>query len=273
MKCTKMIRVLVFLIAFISVGLLFQNCAKNPNLPQYSQQQSSSGSGSTSSASTGTPSNTPQNQIPPPTVAQPVSANYTVTAGQSLVVQATANGSGLTYQWYDNGQALTSGANGYAFSSTGDQLSIANVVGADAGNYSVTISNSAGSINESFSIIVNQPAPTVPPPVITVGPANVTVNNFASTYMVGQTSSNKVTFSVQVSGSNLSYQWYHNGSAISGANAATYSFAMTSSSQEGTYSVAVSNPAGTVSAQAQLTVVICTQGSFGLIYCNGTLYN
>lgn len=88
------------------------------------------------------------------------------------------------------------------------------------------------------------PMPTAPQ--ITVQPAGQTV-------AVGQTA----TFSVTATGSApLSYQWSKGGAAISGATASTYTTPATTSADNGsTFSVVVSNPAGSVtSSNATLTI-------------------
>jgi hypothetical protein len=60
-------------------------------------------------------------------------------------------------------------------------------------------------------------------------------------------------------GGTLAYQWRKGGTAISGATAATYSIAATSTSDAGSYDVIVSNSAGSVtSAAATLTVAAAT---------------
>lgn len=91
------------------------------------------------------------------------------------------------------------------------------------------------------------PAPvSMVAPQITAQPANQSVS-------AGQTAS----FSVTATGSApLSYQWRRNGSAISGATAASYTTPATTSADNGaSFTVAVSNSAGSVTSQpAVLTV-------------------
>ena len=55
--------------------------------------------------------------------------------------------------------------------------------------------------------------------------------------------------SVTVAGGDMSYQWYQNGAAISGATASTYSKASTST-DAGSYTVTAMNPAGSVTSNA-----------------------
>ncbi|CAN6484205.1 unnamed protein product [Victoria cruziana] len=86
---------------------------------------------------------------------------------------------------------------------------------------------------------------TVSAPTISTQPASQTVSS-------GGTAS----FSVTASGSGtLSYQWYKDSTAISGATSSSYSISSVSSSDAGSYYVVVSNSAGSVtSSTATLTV-------------------
>lgn len=82
------------------------------------------------------------------------------------------------------------------------------------------------------------------PPVITTQPASQTV-----------TAGGAVTFNVVASGSPTSYQWFFNSAPISGATGVSFTLTNVQSADAGTYTVAVSNSAGTVvSSAATLTV-------------------
>jgi len=87
-------------------------------------------------------------------------------------------------------------------------------------------------------------AATGSPPVITTQPVARTVSAGATT-----------TFSVSATGGILSYQWYFNGNAISGATGADYTIAGAQAANAGSYHVVVSNFYGSVtSATVQLSV-------------------
>jgi hypothetical protein len=58
------------------------------------------------------------------------------------------------------------------------------------------------------------------------------------------------TFSVLATGSGLTYQWRKDGVAISGANASSYSITGAQASHVGSYTVVVSNTAGSVTSSA-----------------------
>ncbi|ARB90967.1 immunoglobulin I-set domain protein [Legionella longbeachae] len=85
---------------------------------------------------------------------QPVS--QTVTAGQSVTFSVTASGTTpLFYQWYFNGLAI-SGA-------TAASYTIASVAAADAGNYTVSVSNVAGNVtSNAATLTVNLPPAATP---------------------------------------------------------------------------------------------------------------
>jgi len=82
------------------------------------------------------------------------------------------------------------------------------------------------------------------PPVITTQPSSLNAS-------VGGTA----VFTVSASNTPTSYQWHFNGSAISGATTATYTVTSVTQAHAGSYSVTVSNSAGSVtSASATLNV-------------------
>jgi hypothetical protein len=94
----------------------------------------------------------------PAIVTQP--APRAVLAGQTATFAVTATGSApLGYQWQTNGFSLHDG--GSISGSTSNILSIANVSPANAANYSVVITNSAGSTNSSSAALTVSAPPSV----------------------------------------------------------------------------------------------------------------
>jgi|GEM_PF-2414939 len=167
--------------------------------------------------------------VAPSITAQP--APQTVIAGQSVSFSVSATGSGpLSYQWKKNGTSI--------FGATSSTLTLSSASVSDAGNYSVVVGNTAGSVTSvSVALTVNS-APIAPS--ITAQPTSQAV-----------TAGQSVSFSVAASGSgSLSYQWKKNGANIAGATAATFTLSNTSSSDAGTYSVVVTNNAGSVTSVA-----------------------
>lgn len=172
--------------------------------------------------------------------AQP--ANQTVTAGQTATFTVAATGTApLSYQWQKNGAAI-SGATSASYTTPATSTS-------DSGTaFKVVVTNSAGSATSNSATLTVNTAQVAPS--ITTQPANQTV-----------TAGQAATFSVVATGTTpLSYQWQKNGSAISGATAASYTTPATTSSDNGaTFQATVSNSIGSVTSNsATLTV---TSGS------------
>ena len=84
------------------------------------------------------------------------------------------------------------------------------------------------------------------PPQIVTQPQSQTV-----------TANSSVRFTVSASGTPvLSYQWYFNGTALNGANAATYTVQSVTEVDQGNYSVRVSNELGSAESQAAMLTVV-----------------
>lgn len=97
-------------------------------------------------------------------------------------------------------------------------------------------------------------------PVILTQPANQSV-------MAGQTA----TFSVVAGGTSpLSYQWYRNGNAISGATSASYTTPRTKIADNGDiFTVTISNAEGTLNSQEAILTVSPTRGFYlGSVYAH-----
>jgi hypothetical protein len=96
--------------------------------------------------------------LPKPAITlQPESITNTVGGGVTFSVTATNPGgspSALTYQWYKNGEAILTGTN--------PNLIILPLTIAEAGNYTVVVSNSYGAVTSSIaSLTVNKANPTI----------------------------------------------------------------------------------------------------------------
>lgn len=172
-----------------------------------------------------------------PTITQQP-ASLAVNEGQAAAFSVTADGTGpLTYQWQRNGQPIP-GAGGATY-----QIAAASM--ADAGaQFSVVVSNTAGSVTSNPATLNVNPVPQAP--AITQQPANVTV-------AAGQ----MATFAVVATGSApLAYQWQRNGTPIPGATGASYTTAATTAGDNGaTFRVVVSNGMGSATSNdATLTV-------------------
>ena len=183
--------------------------------------------------------------ISSPTVVVPP-ANQTVAAGSNVSFTVTAAGSApLYFQWLKNNSPLANCAN--VAGATSATLTLAAVTSGDAANYSVTISNSLGSITSSAAILTV----AIPPTIITP------LENLTAT------ASSNVTFTVAASGSApLIYQWRKNGALlanggnVSGATTSSLTLANVTANEATSYSVTITNAVGSVSSSASLTVLV-----------------
>ena len=178
-----------------------------------------------------------QHGTPPTITTQPASLG--VVAGSDAAFAVAARGTEvLSYQWRLDGTPIAG--------ATGPVLRLSAVGAASAGGYSVVVSNAAGSAASDTAILtVSTGAPTPVAPTIVTQPAAVVVH-------AGDTA----TFAVGVSGSGpLSFAWRKDGAPIAGATSAALTLVGVASSDAGSYSVTVTNGAGTVtSADAALVV-------------------
>ena len=157
--------------------------------------------------------------------------------GSAVNFTVLASGSGtLFYQWQHNGLDIAR--------ATSSTLALANVQLADAGTYTVLVSNAGGTVSSSASLSVTTGG-TVPPPVILTGPQSQTVPVGGDT-----------TLTVVASGEQLTYQWQHEGSNIAGASNSSLPLSDVQSSDAGTYTVVVSNPGGSVTSDPAVLTVI-----------------
>ncbi|WP_211102049.1 discoidin domain-containing protein [Nitrospirillum pindoramense] len=169
-------------------------------------------------------------------VTQPQDQTVTVSQSATFTV-LTAGSTPLTYQWQRGGVAIP-GATGYSYTTPVTALTDNGAL------YSVVVSNASGTSVTSKSALLSVVPPTVPAIVAQPQPQTV---------IAGQNAA----FSVTATGSPvLRYQWYRNGTAISGATASVYNTPVLTLADNGaSFTVVVTNTAGTVtSAAAVLTV-------------------
>ncbi len=172
-------------------------------------------------------------QLPPEIIQHPQSL---VTTGYTTVIMTVA-ASGtepIYYQWLFNGIPIQGATN--------TVLTIANVDKSNEGNYTVIVYNSAGS-----SISSNASLTLMMPPFIEQHPQSTNILEKATNI-----------FTVKATGdSPLFYQWLFNGDPISGANSSSLIITNTSETDEGDYSVIVTNQYGiAISEPAHLTVLV-----------------
>ncbi|MFZ0828064.1 MAG: immunoglobulin domain-containing protein [Verrucomicrobiia bacterium] len=183
--------------------------------------------------------------IPPAITLQPT--NQTVGAGSTITFVVTATGTApLSYQWQvDETNLLVDG--GQISGATTNVLTITNVQTTNIGNYTVTITNAGGSVTSTNALLTV----TNIPPAIIVQPTNQTAG-------LGST----VTLTVLATGTApLSYQWQMNetnlvdGGQFSGSISNILIISNVQLTNDGTYTVTITNLAGSVtSSNALLTV-------------------
>ena len=173
-----------------------------------------------------------------PVISQEPENQYQVTNGTVTFAARGAGLYGVTYQWQTNGMNLP-GANNAT-------LTVSNVTVAKLGNYEVVVTDNGGmgSITSSNVNITLVTAPainseTLPTNQLALAGASLTLTAAASA-------------PGQFEGFPLAYQWQFDGTNIAGATSASDTFPATNS---GTYSLIVSNAAGSTVVSWQVAVL------------------
>ncbi len=142
------------------------------------------------------------------------SINNILCSGSSISLSANI-GTGLTYQWYRGGGAISGAVSAnYSTSSTG--------------NYTCIVSNSCGSTTSNTITLIDGNPPT----------GNIIATGGATRFCDGAS----VTINAE-GGAGITYQWRRNGINISGATAQTYTVI-----SSGAYTCAVTNTCGTTNS-------------------------
>lgn len=177
----------------------------------------------------------------------------TLCQGQNGTLTVTATGTNLTYQWRLNGNPIAG--------ATSSNLTISAVTPSQAGNYTVVITNSCGSVTSSSASLVVNTAPT-----ITSQPSSAIVCQGGS-----------VTLSASFSGTPSAYQWKRNGVVIPGATSAILTISSAQQSDEGNYTLDYTTTCGILTSQSafidvQITPTIVQQPT-GANICVGQTLN
>ena len=165
---------------------------------------------------------------------QPVGA--VLTQGDNYLLQVEASGAApLTYQWRKDAVPVAGATNA--------SLALTAIKAADAAGYSVVVTNAQGSATSAVAVISVVAAAVAPSFASPPGAQSATAGT-------------DVTFAVVAAGTApFTYQWLRGGQALPGATGATLTLRNVQKTDEGSYSVAVSNAGGTaVSGGAALTV-------------------
>jgi hypothetical protein len=228
----------------------------NPNIGQSGTQiyvavsNSVGGASSTPVTLTVSPPGPPANIVVTP-------GSQTINAGATATFTASVVGAPqLYYGWTQNGIPLTDSGN--ISGSATATLTITGAVAANDGSYEVLVTNSLGYGSNAISATLQ-----VVDPAIETGPMGATNLPGAAGPVLSVTATGSGT---------LTYQWYSNNVAITGANSSTYTVPSSGSTTQASYTVTVSNGSGNSTTSAA-TVVSFTPVLLwdGFNYPNGNL--
>lgn len=164
-------------------------------------------------------------------------ASVLAATGESASFTVVASGNNpVTYQWQRNGANLAAGSrfNGV----NAETLKISGITTNDAGAYTVVVTAPGGTATSKAANLT-----VISLPVIVKAPENLTIQEGAMAM-----------FSVEAEGLQLSYQWLKGTTPIVGATGSMLHLENVSSTDAATYTVRVTNRAGTESAAATLVV-------------------
>jgi trimeric autotransporter adhesin len=153
--------------------------------------------------------------------------------GQSITfsVSATSSGGSLTYQWRKNGSNIPG--------ATSSSYTISSIVLGDAATYDCVLANGTDTATSS-SVSLH------------ISPSFTTNIGGSASLNVGDVLSLSV---VATGESPISYQWYKDGSPLSGRTSSSLTFATTSTSDSGAYTCVATNAYGSkTSGTASITV-------------------
>lgn len=183
--------------------------------------------------------------ITPPKIATFTSSVTNIVAGDSVTFKVTLQSSTgtapLTYTWMLGGKAVAGAPNAATWTTTG-------IV--KTGKYSVQITNGSGkAIGKAKSNAIT---------IKVVEPVQITQQPMGLSLVAGK--SGKLT--VKATGTKkLTYQWYKDGVAISGATTATLSLKKVTAANAGSYTAKVNNPANRIVTSSSATVTVGASGA------------
>jgi hypothetical protein len=157
-------------------------------------------------------------------------SGLTINQGQNATFTVGLETTGsYNYQWKKDGVAIVG--------ATGSTLRLVNVIVAQAGSYSVVVTNNSGSVTSNAANLTVNSSLTI------------TANPVSRAAGIGDTMSSAFSVTATAAaGVNLSYQWRRDGVNIAGATSATLALASIKASDFGAYSVTVSSPTATITS-------------------------
>lgn len=177
---------------------------------------------------------TPGGSNPPLLETEPELPTGTVYVGSPLRLSALASGSApLAYQWRLDGIPIAG--------ATDPTYSVPSATLADSGAYDLVVTNSFGA---TTSLVANVTISAIVTPQITSAPASQALYT-----------GYPATFTVEATGGQLAYQWRQGTMNLLDATNASLVLPAISGSDQGTYTVTVSNASGSADASADLAVL------------------
>ncbi len=170
----------------------------------------------------------------PPTLSYQPAAALVPIGGPATFPVATGGTFPQSYQWYKNGVAMPN--------ATAATLNVFDATTADTGNYSITVTNAAGSVTSNPAALSLTAA--VAPTLGTTLPSAAV--EYGGYYSLFPSPSGSAPFA---------YQWYFNGNPIPGATGPNYVLTYATPANAGSYSVRVTNAAGSVTSNTSVLTV------------------
>jgi hypothetical protein len=178
----------------------------------------------------------------PQVTVQPQGAHLVVGGSHTFTVGASGS-EPFSYQWFEGTKEVPN--------ATTASLALSNVTLAQAGNYTVRVTNSVGQATSNVAVL--QVSATAVPPTIATPPSGFTA-------AADTTASLRV---VATGTAPFTYTWYHNNEVVPGQTSATLTFSPLQESDAGTYRVEVRNDGGQAESQSvQVTVTPSTFRDF-----------
>lgn len=170
-----------------------------------------------------------------PVVTRPPSSVTSVVGGTASLFVTFTGTPAPTIQWLKDGTVIDG--------ATSATLVLSNISVANAGNYTVTLTNSLGTVTSAATTVTVNPAPAAP--------------TFTSSPVAqAATAGGSLTLTAAATGiPTPTLQWFKNGVAIDGATDATLVLANLQAGDAGSYTVMATNSAGTTSSTFAVVTV------------------
>ena len=201
----------------------------------------------------------PPNAPPEPRLVPNIASKTSLNEGENTTLAVAADvldskGTDATYTWFKDKKALKDG--GTVSGAKTASLTITGATGADSGSYWCEIKNGVGTTKSTSTKLTVLLKPYASKPLRSLDLAE----------------GKNATFSASIKGSKpLTYVWQKDGAVLDGQVKNQLKLVGVASADAGTYTVVVSNPAGSITLSADLVVIAsagthdCTMGTAVMI--------